>query len=296
MFRNLRLRREPPKVELLPGMLSSEQLANDSERPISILQINNLPENTRRRIYRGLLPASIFTLFKIDLISWQAARDAYRVTLVAEPGSGLVRISISSSADPGNDHISLELQDNSFSGIDLNLLVLNDPAGPRFGVDRDEQGEPTYFGTVRRNPGEEARAMQAGLAPGQVRPGLRLSKDVFNQLEGFLAVLGHKAYFLEPLTYASAWVFEKRGFAYVRGHKLMDDIHKSFQEGGVLRAGLDGSTPFRQPDQWQTVCGRAWAIHDGILETIGQRWDKLRMVKQIGRHAGVETFPEAVYL
>jgi len=58
---------------------------------------------------------------------------------------------------------------------------------------------------------------------------------------------------------------------------------------------LDGSTPFRKPDQWCTVRGRAWAIHDGILEAVGFHWDGLRMIKQVGRHAGVETFPQAVY-
>jgi hypothetical protein len=75
----------------------------------------------------------------------------------------------------------------------------------------------------------------------------------------------------------------------------MDDIHKDFQPGGCLYSALDGSTPFRQQDQWRTVRGRAWAIRDGILEAIGARWDGLRMVKQVGRFAGVETFPKAVY-
>jgi hypothetical protein len=106
--------------------------------------------------------------------------------------------------------------------------------------------------------------------------------------------MGQRAYFLEPLTYASAWVFEKRGFAYVRGHKLMDTIHHEFQPGGALHKALDGS-PFRKTDQWNSVRGRAWAIHDGILDAIDARWDKLRMVKQVGKHAGVNTFPGAVY-
>ena len=51
----------------------------------------------------------------------------------------------------------------------------------------------------------------------------------------------------------------------------------------------------RQPEQWKTVRGRAWAIHDGILEVIDATWDNLRMVKRVGKHAGVETFPDAVY-
>jgi hypothetical protein len=137
--------------------------------------------------------------------------------------------------------------------------------------------------------------MEAGLAPGQIRSSLGASRAVFQQLEVFLSTMGQRALFLEPLSYASAWIFERRGFAYVRGHKLMEDIHREFQPDGRLYQALDGSSVFRQPRQAVSVRGRAWAIHDGILETIDQRWDKLRMVKQIGRTAGVGTFPGASY-
>jgi hypothetical protein len=151
------------------------------------------------------------------------------------------------------------------------------------------------FGTLRRNLAAEEQAMLAGLAPGQIRTGLGGTRLVFDQLDAFLSLLGHRAYFLEPLTYASAWVFERRGFAYVRGHKMMDDIQRGFQPGGVLYECLDERSPFRRRDQAQTVRGRAWAIHDGILGAMDLRWDGLRMVKQIGRHAGVETFPRAAF-
>ena len=181
------------------------------------------------------------------------------------------------------------------NGIDLNLLLLNDPASARFNTDKDEHGSPTMFGTVRRNLTEESRAKEAGLAPGQVRNSLSASKIVLDQIDTFLATIGQRAYFLEPLTYASAWVFEKRGFAYVRGHKLMATIHQEFQPGGTLHKALDDSSPFRKPTQWDNVRGRAWAIHDGILDTLETNWDKLRMVKQIGKHAGANTFPNAIY-
>ena len=137
--------------------------------------------------------------------------------------------------------------------------------------------------------------MKAGLAPGQIREGLRCSGIVFTHIETFLTMMAHHAFLLEPLTYVSAWLFERRGFAYSRGHQLMDTIHKEFQPGGELFKALDGSTPFRQNDQWMTVRGRAWAIHDGILQVIDRKWDDLRMIKQVGRHAGVDTFPGAEY-
>ena len=100
--------------------------------------------------------------------------------------------------------------------------------------------------------------------------------------------MAHHAFFLEPLSYVSAWIFEKRGFAYTKGHQLMDIIHKEFQPGGELNKALDGSTPFRQPDQWQTVRGRAWAIHDGIL---GEPFTEVTMYKRIGKPAEVNTAP-----
>ena len=78
-------------------------------------------------------------------------------------------------------------------------------------------------------------------------------------------MIAHHAFFLEPLTYVSAWIFEERGFAYSKGHQLMDTIHKEFQPGNELHKALDGSTPFRQPDQWKTVRGRAGAITVRIL-------------------------------
>ena len=290
------LRVKPPAApvrEAAPPSL--DRLAQDSHAPISLRQINALPENARKRIYRSLLPPDLLAQFGIDPVTWNGPNREVHVRLKAEPESGSVHLSAKKAPDFPDDFLCIELSDNHFNGIDLGLLLLNDPDRPRFSTDVDEEGRPTLFGTARRNLGEEARAAQAGLSPAQVRASLGASGVVIQHIEAFLSALGQRAYFLEPLTYASAWVFERRGFAYVRGHKLMDDIHKEFQPGGRLHQALDGGTPFRQPDQWRTVRGRAWAIHDGILDAIGAKWDSLRMIKQIGRHAGVETFPGAVY-
>jgi hypothetical protein len=246
-------------------------------------------------MYRGLIPPALLTRFGIDPIQWTDASKEERVFLTAEENNEKVLITAQSSPSAADEFFALELSDNSLNGIELNLLVLSDPATPRYSIDQSEDGAPTMFGTLKRNLKAEEQALQAGLAPGQVRAGLRGSRMVFEQIEAFLSMLGHRAYFLEPLTYASAWVFERRGFAYVRGHKLMDDIHREFQPGGRLYQCLDDGSTFRKRDQAVTVRGRAWAIHDGILDALDVRWDNIRMVKQIGRHAGVETFPQAAY-
>jgi hypothetical protein len=295
MFKYLRPRQQPLKVAPDPEELSVSQLIGDYALPISIRGINGLPEPAKRRIYRTLIPANLLTRANINPITWKGLDDNLQVVLNAEPDQGLINLSIKDSADSSDIFFCIELADNAFNGIDLNLLLLNDPTSPRFRTDYDDEGRPTYFGTVRRNVAEEERAMRAGLAPGQIRSSLSASKLFFQQLDTFLAFLSHHAVSLEPLTYASAWVFERRGFAYMRGHKLMDDIQREFQPGGQLHAALDGSTPFRQPEQWHTVRGRAWAIQDDILSVLNTRWNDLRMVKQVGRHAGVNTFPDAEY-
>lgn len=295
MLKYFRVKTKPDKIVPDLGAISLTLLERDANTPFMIRQLNNLPENVKQRLYRGLLPPPLLARFGVDPIQWTGPDKEARVFLKAEAQSEKVLITARSLPSSSDEFFALELADNSLNGIELNLIVLSDPSAPRFATDQTEDGQPTLFGTLRRNKAAEQESMQHGLAPGQVRAGLNASRMVFEQIEVFLSMLGHRAYFLEPLTYASAWVFERRGFAYVRGHKLMDDIHREFQPGGALHKCLDDRSTFRRRDQAHTVRGRAWAIHDGILEALDLHWDKIRMVKQIGRHAGVDTFPQAVY-
>jgi len=295
MLKYFRVKGQAEKVVPDLGAISASLLESDAHLPVTIRQLNNLPENVKKRLYRGLIPPALLTRFGIDPIQWTGANKEPMVFLNAESNSEKVLITARNSPDPADEFFALELADNALNGIELNLIVLNGPAAPRFSIDYTEDGQATMFGTLKRNLKAEEEAKNAGLAPGQVRAGLGGSRVVFEQIDTFLSLLGHRAYFLEPLTYASAWVFERRGFAYVRGHKLMDDIQREFQPGGALHQCLDDGLAFRKRDQASTVRGRAWAIHDGILDALDLRWDKIRMVKQIGRQAGVDTFPQAVY-
>lgn len=295
MFKHLRIKTAPPAPPIDPGALSAQHALDNPATPVSIHDLNTLPDSAKRRIYRNLIPPQVLAQFDIDPISWQGPTGEAHIRLIAEPASGSLHLGAKLPADSTDEFFTIELTDNAINGIDLNLLLLNDPHSPRFNTDYDADGQPTMLGTARRNIDEEVRALQAGLAPAQFRSSLGASKLVLQQIENFMATLSHDSYFLEPLTYASAWVFEQRGFAYMRGHKLMDDIQREFQPGGKLHAALDGSTPFRQKDQWNSVRGRAWAIHDGILEAIGTSWNELRMIKRVGHDAGVVTFPEAKY-
>ena len=134
--------------------------------------------------------------------------------------------------------------------------------------------------------------MMAGLAPGQVRRGLRAFKWLAERIETLMLCLNQHEYMAQPLFYHTAILFEQYGFGYVQGQALMDEIHTSFQPGGELYAKLDESTPFRRAVLANTVRGRSWTIHDGIM---GDRWDRVRMVKRLGVHASVCTAPGVIW-
>ncbi len=295
MFKRLIVRSESKRIGPNPGNITVSQLIGDASLPVTLKALNSLPENPKLRLYRTLIPIQVLAEFDINPRTWKNPDKQTQVRVEADSGSDRVKISAWYGDDPQNEFFYLELADNPYNGIDLNFLLANNPISQRFYTDIDAEEKETLFGTVRRNLVEEEKAMRAGLAPGQIREGLRSSQTVFTHIETFLNMLSHHAVFLEPLTYVSAHIFERRGFAYSKGHQLMDTINKEFQPGGALHQALNGSTPFRQPRQWRTVRGRAWAIQDGILEVIGKKWDDLKMIKQVGRHAGVNTFPNAEF-
>jgi hypothetical protein len=295
VFQHLRVKKQIAKYAPDLEDLSADWLTQSSHIPVTLRRLNGLPENAKKRIFRALLPPVVLSMFGINPVTWQGPDGDGHVRLTAKADTGVASIAVRKRADSSDEFFYIELGDTSMNGINLNFLLIHDPDSPCFHTDRDAEGHPTLFGMVRRNLAAEEQAMKAGLAPGQVCQGLRVSRQALQHLEAFLVTCGHTAYFLEPLTYASAWLFERSGFAYVRGHKLMDEINHEFQPGGRLYQALDGSTPFRQPEQWRTVRGRAWAIHDGILATIDAGWNDLRMIKQVGRHAGVETFAQSTY-
>ena len=94
--------------------------------------------------------------------------------------------------------------------------------------------------------------------------------------------LNQREYLVQPLYYHTAILFERAGFSYLMGQARMKEISARFRPQGDLCARLDGLSPFRQPKLADSIRGRAWAIHDGVL---GESWDKVRMVKRLGTQA-----------
>jgi acetoin utilization protein AcuC len=194
--------------------------------------------------------------------------------------------------DDADPVIYLEMADMSVNQLELVLLVINDPESERYDVDRMPDGRSTSFGTECRNLAEEERAMEAGLAPAQIRHGARLARRLIPQFESSVARLGHDRVHIQPLAYHNAILFERYGFAYSIGRGKMEWIDAEFASGGLLDRRLDGSTPFRQPGAGSTVRGRSWAVHDGIL---GEPYGGIRMYKRVGIHAGLCTFCDAAW-
>jgi len=264
----------------------------DGEVPVRTLrQINLLPQWAREAIYRRLIPSQILKDHGIDPVLLRNQAGEPVVTFCCPSGTGSVRIEVRQRPGDRDCILFLQLADTAMGQLEVLLLIVNDLRSPRFHVD-SEGGLPTKFGTVRRNIPEEVRAMEAGLAPGQVRKGLRISRMLLPLMEDFTASLGRDAFFLEPLAYHNAVLFEQHGFGYVSGKKFMEWIDREFHPGGELYRRLDGSSPFRRPEHAFTIRGRSWAIHDGIL---GRPWGGVKMYKQVGKDAGECTFPNAVY-
>ncbi len=255
----------------------------------SIGQVNALPAEERSRVYQSLLPLDVILRFGIDLQS--QPDDGSRLFRIA-PGRTSVTLSLRHAPQAEDPLLYLQLADTAMGQIEVVMFIVNDPDSERFDTDRLPDGTPTHFGTVRRNVVEEIRAMEAGLAPGQVRRGLRLTRDLMPGLERFVAHLDRDAFFIEPLSYHNAILFERLGFSYMAGLGRMEWIHREFASGGLLCHRLDGSTLFRRPGAQETVRGRSWAVHDGIM---GMPYDGIKMYKQVGIHAGVVTFPEAAW-
>jgi hypothetical protein len=142
--------------------------------------------------------------------------------------------------------------------------------------------------------------LRAGLAPGQIRKGLGLTREVISCLEHFAKILDIKSINLEALFYHNAMVYERCGFTYFEGFKRMQRIHQAFQPGGMLFQKLDSLNPFRQPGFEKTIRGRSWAIHDGVIseiddDVLDEGWSSPKMYLMVGKPRSVCTFPDAVY-
>jgi hypothetical protein len=251
----------------------------------TLSSINKLPDEDKRRIYSQIIPPLLLQRLSIpenlinpygyDLLELECPSGSSSVEMKLFHQEGF--------QDPVlHGHIT-----GTFTGlIHILLYVLNDPYSPRYDVDRMPDNTSTNFGTEQRNLVAELAAMQAGLAPGQIRHGMRMLGQAIQTFEAFVKSLGQDMFFAEPLYYHNAIVFERYGFTYEKGKRFMERIQAGFAPSGELSSRLDSSTPFRQPEAANSIRLRSWAIHDGLL---GDPFTNVTMYKRVGKPAGIST-------
>lgn len=261
------------------------ELNNGAIQASTINGVNRLPDYAKREIYARIIAPELLQRFNLspDLLSEEGI-DLLK--LYCPSGSSSVEMALFHKPNFEDPILFGHLTDNLAGQVHILLYVLNDPESPRFDVDRMPDGRKTLFGTRCRNVEAELAAMEYGLAPGQIRRGLRLLNPAIRSFEVFVKSLGHDLYFTEPLYYHNAIIFEHYGFNYAKGKKLMERIQIGFGSTGDLIKKLDYSTPFRHPSAASSIRKRSWAIHDGIL---GEPFTNVTMFKHVGKLAGIDT-------
>jgi hypothetical protein len=258
----------------------------------SVRQINQLPAEEREAIYRHLIPPRVGELLGLDLATGLDAQGNRLASILCPEDQGFVRIEVRRDPLDRDCVFLLKLTQPTEEFLEIAFIIVNDLDAERFDVDCDAAGGTGGILSGVRNPGEELRAMRAGLAPGQVRRGLRLFREALPLVESLAGDMGKEQISIEALFYHHAILYEHHGFGYLTGRDRLEEIHQGFLPGGCLHRRLDGSTPFRMPEAATTVRGRSWAIHDGIL---GEPWRVPRLYKIVGRAMAMPTFPDFAY-
>ncbi len=277
----------PSQKGTFKGKWSGVTREDFKPEPSTITGVNQLDEKEKQDIYARLIPDDLIEKFSIPG-NFIDANGNKLLHIDCPPGSTTAEMELYHQNGFEDPILYGQIADTLNGQVHVMLYVLNDPASERFEVDRMPDGSSTEFGTVSRNIPAEIAAMQYGLAPGQVRRGLRMLGEAIQAFERFVESLDQQIYFAEPLYYHNAIIFERYGFSYAKGRRLMQRIQEGFQEGGELLNKLDGSSPFRQPGAEKSIRLRSWAIHDKIL---GEIFRDVTMYKTIGLTAQVNTCP-----
>ena len=245
--------------------------------PSTIAGLNELPPDQKRESYSKIIPPELLEMYGVnEELRAPDGTDLFQLHCI--PGTADAELALYHEPGAQDPLIFGHLTDTIHGQIHILLYGMNDIHSPRYDVDRMPDGTKTGFGTNQRNLEEERKALEAGLAPGQIYRGPHLFKESLRQFEEFVACMNQDLFFVEPLFYHVAIIFERYHFQYQKGKRFMKRINEGFSSGGDLRALLDGSTPFRDPSAADQIRLRSWALHDNLL---GEPFSNVTMYKYI---------------
>ncbi len=237
------------------------------------------------RVVASLLPRELSRHYDLPRPSPACMKSPYTYKLIRPGDRGDLRLEVWPLPSNEDPCFVVELHTNYLGQIEISWISANDLNSRRYNVATNGR-LPLAPASGSRNIPEEIRALQAGLAPNQVRPGLRILSSALQSIELFAREQGICLLTIFPLSYHNAIEYEMHGFMYRSGKELMNRIHQGFRRGGPLFEKLDGSSPFRQPWMAGSLRGRSWAIHDGLL---GAEWYAPEMYKILGSEYRVDT-------
>jgi hypothetical protein len=276
-------------MDLIP-----KEVSDILEKEVTSLRgINRLPPEFKTRIYASLVPLDLLTTYGVDPGTLLDREGNKAFQFEFPPDRGVVKIQFMRSISENDPIVFIQLSDTSYNQVDFEWIIINDPDSERFQIHISDATQFLPPGSEFRNIPEEIRAMEAGLAPGQVRRGLHKFHKIMDLLESLLSRINISLITGSPYAYHNAIELERIGYFYASGKELMLEIDEGFQPGGKLFKKLDGATPFRRPGMEKTIRGRSWAIHDGIMD---KPWTCPTMLKIVGRKERDLTFPDAIYL
>lgn len=245
--------------------------------PSTIAGLNELPPDQKREIYSKIIPPELLDLYGVKKdLRGPDGTDLFHLHCI--PGTADAELALYHETGAQDPIIFGHITDTIHGQIHILLYGMNDIHSTRYDVDRMPDGSKTGFGTNQRNLEEEQKALEAGLAPGQIYRGPHLFKESLRQFEQFVACMDQDLFFVEPLFYHVAIIFERYHFQYQTGKRFMKRINEGFSKNGELLPLLDGTTPFRDPNAANQIRLRSWAIHDNIL---GEPFSNVTMYKYI---------------
>ena len=200
--------------------------ANAAARRLFAEDIVGLPPGRRAERWNfrdqagRLMPADVCARFGVNRATGLNGAGHRLMRIFAPPDQSWARVELRASRDDRDPVVLVDVEVGPFGVPELSFVQVTDPASQRFGIDRDDDGQETLLGTLTRNLREERRAAAAGLAPGQVRPGLGLLGRVLEAMEDFCHLFGKDLFLVEPLFYHSALLYERHGCDYLLGREL----------------------------------------------------------------------------